>query len=430
MTTTVMTALLMAVAPAAPEEGGGDVKTARDRVLFTVGAAISHWREARAAVHDAEAKEALARAEGAPESPFVTVYVEGLGPSFERQPNAQNTVQAFVPFNLPGQSGAARRYNEATAASSGVDRATIGVQVGWEAGLAWIERAAWMERVEIRRRRVERIDEGLALHEARFQLGEVAGTEVAQLDLEHVRETSALAEARAESARRAARLTELCGAGFAGPLPGDLVELAEATSTPGAEELTVESVEAGGLLNQVRAASAAVVARSDLIHSIAFGRPSVAVEWEDFPAIDGAPSYDAWGLMLNLPLPVGRAGKELRAAARAEALAVQERAEGRRLELLRRAVDARQDAESASDRLAAINTVLSELEQIEHSLVLQFRLGAISYLAYMDGLARLDDVRLDAVSALEALLLARLELSTIVADPSVFPMPVIEEETE
>ncbi len=418
----------MVAVPGGSEEAQSGSGSVRDRLTATVAAATSHWREARARVHDAAAKEALARAEGAPESPSVSVYLEGLGTPFERQPNAQNTIQASFPFNLPGQTGAARRYTEAATASSGLDRGTLGVHVARQAGQAWIERAAWMERVEVRRSRLERIDEALALHEARFQLGEVAGTEVVQLDLEHVRETSAVAEAEAQSARRAARLTELCGEECVGPLLGDLKTLVDITETPEAEEITVDSVEAGGLLKQARAASAASMARLDLIHATAYGRPSVAVDWEHFPAIDGLPSYDAWGLMLTVPLPVGRTGKQLKAAALADALASQERIEGQREELLRMAVDAHTDADGAMKRLAAVRTVLSELGEIEHSLVLQFRLGAISYLAYMDGLARLDDVRLDGVTACEALLLARLELALIVADPSIFPVPTVVED--
>jgi outer membrane protein TolC len=367
-------------------------------------------------------------AEGAPGSPSLSLYLEGIGGSFDREPNAQNTLQAVFPFNSPGQSGAARRYADAAATSGDVDRATLGVHVAREAGRAWIERAAWMERVEVRRRKLARIDEALALHEARYQLGEVAGTEVAQLDLEHVRETSALIDAEAESARRVGRLTELCGDGCALPLLDDLRSLVDATETPDPDELTVEMVEAGGLLRQAKAASAAAVARSELIGRTAFGRPSVALDWEHFPALDGLPSYDAWGFMIAVPVPVGRAGKQQRAAAAAEALASRERIEGRRRELLRMAVDARNDAEAAAERLATVTTVLSELERIEQSLVLQFRLGAISYLAYIDGLSRLDDVRLDAISIREALLLARLELATIVADPSIFPMPTVDEE--
>jgi outer membrane protein TolC len=406
----------------------GPFQSPADRVIATVRAATSNWREARAGIYDADAKQARALAEGAPGSPSLSLYLEGIGGSFDREPNAQNILQAVFPFNLPGQSGAARRYAEAAAASGSVDRQTLGVHVAREAGRAWVESAAWMERLEVRRRKLARIDEALALHEARYQLGEVAGTEVAQLDLEHVRETSALVEAEAESARRFEWLTELCGTHCAHPQLDDLRQLVEETETPDSDELTVESVEAGGLLSQARAASEAAIARSELIGSVAYGRPSVALDWEHIPAVDGLPSYDAWGFMIAVPLPVGRAGKQQKAAAVAEAQASRERIEGRRRELLRLAVNARNDAEAAAHRLATVATVLSELERIEQSLVLQFRLGAITYLAYIDGLSRLDDVRLDAIAIREALLLARLELSTIVADPSVFPMPSVEEE--
>lgn len=177
------------------------------------------------------------------------------------------------------------------------------------------------------------------------------------------------------------------------------------------------------MLRQSRAASAATVARSELISRTAYGRPSVGFEWERFPTLYDTPSYDAWGGFLSLPLPIGRAGKQTKVAAHERAAASRERVDGMRRELLKRAASARAEADAAARRLSTLATVLPDLPAIEHSLSQQFRLGAITYLAYLDGLKRLDEVRLEAVAARQDLLLARLELGSILADPSVFPLP-------
>jgi outer membrane protein TolC len=166
------------------------------------------------------------------------------------------------------------------------------------------------------------------------------------------------------------------------------------------------------------------------VAATAFGRPVAGVEWERIPSIAGAPSCDAFGVALAVPLPFGRAGRQLKAAAHAEAAAREERAEGVRREFVRRTRVARSDAEAAMTRLTALNIAMSELERIESSLDQQFRLGATSYLVYLDGLNRLDDVRLEAIAAREQLLLARLELAAIVADAAVFPIPLQDQEEQ
>jgi outer membrane protein TolC len=411
-------------------EPSASPEAAKARVVSTVEAAIDHWTEARAMLQDATAGEARARAEGGAGSPFLAWTSEGFDGSFARTANAQDALHLGMPFNWPWQSSAARQYVDAAAEAAGLERDTIGVRVALIAGALWVERSGWLDRVAVHRTRLERIDRALSLQEARYQLGEVSGSEVMQLDLEHVRESSQLAVVEAEAAVRLERLRELCGEDCVDPVPGDLQVLADSTVTPPDPELTEEALEAGGLLRQARAAGAALQARSDLVAATAFGRPIAGVEWEHIPTFAGVPSFDAWGFAVSVPLPVGRAGREARAAARAESLASSERVEGVRRELVRRTQVARVDAETAAARLAALNTALGELARIESSLDQQFRLGVISYLVYLDGVNRLDDVRLDAIGAREQLLLARLELAAILADPAVFPVPVIDEEEQ
>ncbi len=58
-----------------------------------------------------------------------------------------------------------------------------------------------------------------------------------------------------------------------------------------------------------------------------------------------------------------------------------------------------------------------------HSLAEQFRLGAISYLAYIDGLSRFDRIVEETIDARRTLLLARLDLAVLLGDSSIFPLP-------
>lgn len=400
----------------------------RARALATIEAAVSSWPEARSALAESAAAAARARAEGGAGSPFLAWTSEGLDGSLSRTANAQDVLHLGMPFNWPGQGAAARAYRAAADEAADVGRTTIALRVALEAGGAWIERAGALDRVAVHRARLGRIDRALSLQEARYQLGEVSGSEVMQLDLEHVRETSQLAVAEAEAAGMLERMTELCGAGCVDALPGDLAVLAEATATPERSAMTEQAVETGGLLKLARATAEARRAQTELTAATAFGRPSAGLEWERVPSIDGMPSFDAFGFALSFPLPFGSAGRQLQEAARLEAAASDHRVEAIRLELVRRSRVALGEAEAAAQRLGALNTALVELDRIEHSLDEQFRLGAVSYLVYLDGLNRLDEVRLDAIEARQQLLMARLELAAILSDPSVFPVVTLNSE--
>jgi outer membrane protein TolC len=129
---------------------------------------------------------------------------------------------------------------------------------------------------------------------------------------------------------------------------------------------------------------------------------------------------------VSWPLPLGRAGRERAAAARASAAAAEAAAEASLLQLERRARAATAAADNASRILAEAEPTMERLASAEHSLAEQFRLGAISYLVYIDGLSRLDEVRTQAITARRELLAARLELARVLGDSSIFPLPEVE----
>ena len=100
-------------------------------------------------------------------------------------------------------------------------------------------------------------------------------------------------------------------------------------------------------------------------------------------------------------------------------------AEAERVRQLRTLTGTLEAARRSGKRNEQLVGVLENAASTERALAEQFRLGAISYLVYIDGLGRLDDVRLDAVEARWRLLAARLELAAMLADPACLPVPAV-----
>ena len=402
-----------------------DQATAAERLLATQAAALTGSAELRSRLEDLRVEEALARASGAPGSPFLELQTEGRSSSLDRRPNAQDTVRVGAPFNLPGQTGSVRRHTEATAGRVSARRWAEELVAVAEASRRWLDLASVAERSAVLRERVARLEEALALQEAKFQLGEVAGTEVRQVDLEHVRESSRLASLDAELQARTQRLWEMCRDSCEGSAAGDLAALILVTQTPGAEKIADASVESGPIFVSAYLDAEAIRARSDLETSTAWGRPVIIAEWEHFPSFGELQGYNAWGLSLAVPLPLGREGRQRKVAAGAEAAAAVARTEATRVELESRMRAAYAAAVQAQSRLRVLEPVIDELPETEHSLREQFRLGSISYLVYIDGLSRLDDVRMECVGARAELLMARLELAVLLGDTGLFPLAVL-----
>jgi hypothetical protein len=154
-----------------------------------------------------------------------------------------------------------------------------------------------------------------------------------------------------------------------------------------------------------------------------WGRPEGEISWEHIPTVDGSDGYDAFGFRLRVPLPFGGVGK--RQTAESTARHRQARSEQ---EQVRRDLVARIDTETgralaADDLLAGLAPIESELGSVERSISERYRLGAVTYLEYIDGLARLDEVRMQAVDARLAALRARLELAVLSGDTAFFPLP-------
>jgi len=397
--------------------------TAVERVAAAVRGALATAPELRAAAATADADKAAAALQGAAGTPWLDLQQEGIGPGFSDRPNAQTTVRFGAPFNLPWQSSAARSLRDATDARTTADLDVARLDLAGNVALLWLETAAANDRLVVATAARERLDRALALHEERYSLGEVAGTDVLQLDLEQVRAATAEAATAAERDALVARLRRIAGEDVPLPRPGDLAELVEASVSLPAVAASDALTETTPLLVAAMARAEAAGAARDLVATVAWGRPVAEAEWERIPSIAGLPGHDAIGLRVALPLPLGRSGRESRAEAEAAARAALAELDLERRRLAVRLETTATAAEGAERRLGALRPVLDRLPEAERSLAEQFRLGALSYLVYIDGVARFDDIQVAAITARRELLGARVELASVLARTDLFPLP-------
>ena len=415
----LMVVFVWCLAPA----GATEPESVTARVESVQLAAVASSPALQARLHEAALKGAEARSEAAAINPYVEWQSEGLGS--DRTLNAQDSLRVGTPFNFFGQMGPARDLARTTEEGLVVIQRAAVWSTAVEATRRWLDLAAAMDRLQVRQARLERLDTALALLEARHQLGEVAGTEVAQLDLEHTDAASLVVAANAQVEGLRQAVAELCGSGYSDPRPGDLKALAAATRSPDSSEIYHEALALGVPMQDANTEADIENARARMAAAAAWGRPSIEAEWEHFPDIGPVPGYDAWGFRIAVPLPLGSTGARRRAAARErEAFAAASRQTAARGSLSR-ARTALAVAEGAEARLITVASAVRELPRIEESLFAQFRLGALTYLEYVYGMVRHDDLLLTAIDAHADLLFARLQLSYQLNDPSVFPTATI-----
>jgi len=391
------------------------------RLTATQRLALGEFPGLRAERANLTAEAAGIRREAAAGPPFLEWQSEGLGGS-GREANAADYLRVGVPFNFPGQTGKARALVRTTESWVVAAQDVAVLSTAAEVSRRWLDVAAAVELEALSAARLERLDDALNLQEARFQLGEIAGTEVRQLNLEHVSESSRLASIRADVAMAEAALRELCGQDWGMILRGDLAALTVVSRTPDAMLLSAENLTEGPVVRQALGGAERERSASELVSATAWGRAEIEAEWERIPPIDGFPGFDAWGFRLTVPLPLGAAGHRQREVARARADAADAALDVTRREVRRSAEQALAVATSAADRLRALEPALDGLPVAVHSLAEQFRLGAISYLAYIDGLSRFDRIVEETIDARKTLLRARLDLAVLLGDPSIFPL--------
>ncbi len=235
-------------------------------------------------------------------------------------------------------------------------------------------------------------------------------------------------------AEHAGRLRWLAGE-VPSPDEGDLAALVSELGPlpehgmPESGQPETDTVASSPFLEAVAARGLAAERRAELVRKTAWGLTEAEAEVQRIPGFGGEPSFESFGFRIAVPLPVGERGRARRAAAEVAAEAARAEARSAEQEHRRRLELVLGRIRSAGRLLSEMVALDADLPRTERSLAEQFRLGAISYLVYIDGLSRLDKMRGDLVDARLLLLKARLDLATLLADPRIFPIPPAREET-
>jgi outer membrane protein TolC len=413
--------LALVAAPSSTLAGAPEGASAVERLRAAVRSA---WeRSPSLAASRASIAMTLAETEASAvaEGPYLQLQAEGIGSSFDEKPNAARYLRVGKPFSWPGQVRAGRRLVEQGESWSGAALEQVRLELAGRVADAWLQLAAQQESVAVVARVADRLGDAVEAQREKLELGEVSGSELLQLELEHVDAEARLAEARVGLTGMRQALVRLAGEEAASPRRGDLAELVRVLAAAPGNPCADRSPAA----LTARAEQRAELARrnADLVARTKWGRPAAEVEWEAIPDVDGAEGFDALGLTLELPLPLGRSGKL--SQVRADAEARQAEAE---LAQIRLAVDETCHAALARVRagraqLDVLRAMEGRLEDAEIALAGQFRLGEISYLTYIDGVNRLEDVRLRGIGARSEYLAGRARLAALLGREGLFPLP-------
>jgi outer membrane protein TolC len=371
-----------------------------------------------------EAERSSTRVQARAGPPYVEYQQEGIDSSFGNAPNAAKYVRLGKPFNVPWQWHAGKSLISATETYADTARQTAAMNAALEAGQAWIRLAFLEEQVAVQERLLDRKRKALELHRKRFEMGEVSGSEVTQVELEYVAERTDLTVLRTSREKARFALERLAGQGNFRPARGDLGRLAEGMHPlPAGDAWVAEALERSLFVKLAHQRTIQGRRSADLEQGLAWGRPEIEVEWEHVPSVEGLEGFDAFGWRLQVPLPVDRSGWERRKASRANLAAAEAQERILRKELTARIRAASAAAAAAEERLEALEELIAGLPDTERSLTEQFRLGTISYLVYFDALSRLDGVVIQYIETRRGLLEARLELAVVLYDLSLFPLP-------
>ncbi len=374
----------------------------------------------RAAV---DVRSAEGRAESAAGTPYLELQQEGVGSGFDWESNAQTTLRIGKPFNLPGHARARRELRDAADAWVPAAREAAFLETAAAVSRRWLDVAIAEERLAVARRRLARLDRAQALQRARLEAGELAGTDVTQIELARAGVASTVRRLESERVKAVEALRKYCAERCRLPRPGDLRDLREATATPKPQEDLAAFLEASPLWRSRGLRLEVDRSRARVTEATAWGRPEAELEWEHIPALEGLPGFDAFGVRFRFPLPAGDAGTQMREAAGSRKLEAEATWRVERARLMARLRSAMAAARAAEKTLDDLEPILEDMERAEHSLAEQFRLGAISYLVYIDGMSRFDDIRLEALEARRSLLDARLEMAILGGGRSAFPLP-------
>jgi len=405
--------------------------SAIERLLATMQEAVDLAPQSRVRLADLESTTEELKVDAASSAPAIAWQREGIGSSFNRQPNSIDYLKLAKTYSYPWQKSAGNRVVEESDRWESVEAISIVYSEAQAAGSDWLSLAAATEDLAIAKRRLEQLNRALAIQNQRFELGEVSGSEVTQLRLARLGESARLREQEVQARLIQARLRARVVSDELDPVLGDLESLVrlDVAGLPMEEGLD-SLVESSPAVQAARLRANLEEANSRLARRISWGRPAAEVEWERVPDIGEIEGFSAIGFHLAFPLPFGKAAQRTAAAAEARAASATQQ-----LELIHREVTSWLHNElatglGAEETLEELVPELVGLPRARESLSQQFALGAVSYLVYLDGLARLDEVELQGVEARRALLEARLSMALLLEHDSFFPIPTFNVEVE
>ena len=356
-----------------------------------------------------DAETAALRLENHPGAPYTELAREGISQFFSPAQNASYYLRLGTPFNAPWNHGSRHDAITATERYVAAGERAAALETAGKAVDAWLELAAAEARLAVRQAQLDRLQTALVLQHRRLELGEISGAEVTQLELERLRLSGEVQAHRLERTAARGELRRLAGAAAPPPQPGDLRALHGTLSNRGGPEVAGEdALDDSPALVAATLDAERIRLDGERARKTVWGRPEAEISWEHIPTIDETDGFDAIGLRFSFPLPFGGLGKRQAA----ESTARHRQADAER-ERTRRELAARIDTETATARaadevLADLDAVESDLPAVEHSISERYRLGVTPYLEYIDGLARLDEVRMQAIEARLAALRSRL----------------------
>ena len=277
----------------------------------------------------------------------------------------------------------------------------------------------------------QRVERALTLFEARYRLGEVAGTEVRQLEAQQADDRIALTEIQLRVSAKSEKLFLPFSASSRvnPPTTGSLTELSLWLS--GTRNSRDRSDQPAGLSKPRRIRCTQPSSTSDLATPRTRRRQPANraswSSWKEFHSLNNtverrsvrrSRSHYRYLSAAASPKRQGCGEGTRRSLARSRTLTSQS-------SRLNRDLDSLAPGRTLSSRPRAVSARLPwsrGMAETEYSLNEQFRLGAISYLVFLDGVARLDDVRLRHIELQRLHVQSRIELGQLTGDSRYFPL--------
>lgn len=394
--------------------------SAQERLQQALATALE--RDAAAAIRTGIAsRRSSVQDETRASGPIVEWQTEGLEAGGEDATGAVHSLRLSKETLFPSQRRRSVDYQRQSEAALDALQQVELLELVATVGRDWLDYAASLELQSLAEHRLERLERALSLHRERLRLGEVAGAEVRQLELQKAQDSAELTRLGLRLDELAARLRLRTG-DTSLPETGDLLTLASQLPDLSRDVTNV----VGPQTTLAEANRLASEGRSQWVRRTAWGLPELEVESQRFSGHGEVPSFETFGWRIAVPLPIGARGRARRAAAEAAAASQRARSQYLADEIDFEVHRVHRRARDSQTMLEQLVPVAESLAFTERSLAEQFRLGAITYLIYIDGLSRLDELRSDLLQTRLTMLKARLELATMLADDTFFPIPPID----